>query len=127
MQKYGEDCEYAIEDIDEDGISELIVSYGTCDADWRNDVYTLDDGLLYLGTFYRPVNLFLADQEVTSDGQGIIAVSGHMGVENIDQIVKNGDELLVTTVENRELDSDEDYYGNEWGIEMRPITNSIYQ
>lgn len=127
LQKYGEDCEYAIEDIDEDGISELIVSYGTCDADWRNDVYTLDDGLLYLGTFYRPVTLFLADQEVTSDGQGIIAVSGHMGVENIDQIVKNGDELLVTTVENRELDPDEDYYGNEWGIEMRPITNSIYQ
>ena len=127
LQKYGEDCEYAIEDIDEDGIAELIVSYGTCDADWRNDVYTLDDGLLYLGTFYRPVTLFLADREVTSDGQGIIAVSGHMGVENIDQIVKNGDELLVTTVENRELDQDEDYYGNEWGIEMRPITNNIYQ
>lgn len=35
---------YALYDIDQDGTKELIVSYGTCLADWTNDIYTLQDG-----------------------------------------------------------------------------------
>ena len=34
----------ALYDIDQDGIRELIISHGTCLADWVNDVYTLQDG-----------------------------------------------------------------------------------
>ena len=34
----------ALYDIDQDGTKELIVSYGTCLADWTNDIYTLQDG-----------------------------------------------------------------------------------
>ena len=34
----------ALYDIDQDGTKELILSYGTCLADWTNDIYTLQDG-----------------------------------------------------------------------------------
>lgn len=123
---YGEGTCYSIVDIDGDGIYEMIVSYGTCDADWANDVYTIDGDLVYLGTFYRPVNLFYADTIVTNDGNGIIAVSGHGGVENIDQITKNGDSLSVVTVVNTEIEPDSDYYANEMYIESVPITDGGY-
>ena len=32
----------ALYDIDQDGIRELLISHGTCLADWVNDIYTLD-------------------------------------------------------------------------------------
>ncbi|MFR7378068.1 MAG: hypothetical protein ACLUTZ_14400 [Oliverpabstia sp.] len=34
----------ALYDIDQDGIRELLISHGTCLADWVNDIYTLEDG-----------------------------------------------------------------------------------
>ena len=33
----------ALYDIDQDGIRELLISHGTCLADWVNDIYTLED------------------------------------------------------------------------------------
>ena len=36
----------ALYDIDQDGIRELLISHGTCLADWVNDIYTLEDGTI---------------------------------------------------------------------------------
>lgn len=124
LSMYGEYNEYAVFDIDEDGIEELIISYGASDADWENDVFTIIEGdVTYIGTFYNVTRLYVADKSVTNDGKGIIAVSGNMGIENIDQITKVSNTLLVENVVYRELSDGEDYYGNELEIPMLNITD----
>lgn len=121
--KYGQSSDYSIVDIDKDGIDELIISYGTCDADWQNDVYTLvGDRILYLGKFYNAANLYLADNHI-ADGVGIIAVSGLMGIENIEQIKKSGNILFVDNIIYRELPATEDYYSNDKYILKVPTTD----
>ena len=40
---YGESCKYTLFDLDNDGVKELILSEGTCNADWINDVYCVND------------------------------------------------------------------------------------
>ena len=118
---YGTGNEYAVCDIDSDGIIELIVSHGTCDADWINDVYTLDGGeVIYIGGFNNYSALYYSDMNVTNDGQGIISVSGRQGIENIDQIKKSGNYLTVENVVYREVEDDL-YYGNEMSIYLQSI------
>lgn len=103
---YSGDTKYAIYDIDEDGVREIIISYGTCLADWQNDVYTLEDGkyVTMIGTFYRDSILYKAP-----DGNGIYSVSGMQMVQNIDRISKDGRMLEVENIENRQLAPDEEY------------------
>lgn len=103
---YPENTEYALYDIDEDGIREMIISYGTCLADWKNDVYTLSEGkyVSMIGSFFSDSSLYKAP-----DGNGIYAVSGIQRVQNIDQITKSGDQLITETIETRALAPDEDY------------------
>lgn len=115
---YNEYCEYTLYDLDGDGIKELITSQGTCNADWTNDVYTVENGLVsMLGQFYSPVLFYVAE-----DGDGLYAVSGHMGVQNIDQITKNGNQLQVSTIMNGEIGED-DYYSNNNPVEVTTVTD----
>lgn len=115
---YDEYCEYTLFDLDQDGIKELITSQGTCDADWTNDVYTIEDGyILMIGQFYGPVMLYVAE-----DGNGLYAVYGHMGVQNIDQITKNGSQLQVDTIMNGDI-GEEDYYSNDNPVNFVAVTD----
>lgn len=115
---YGEYNEYTLYDLDGDGIKELITSQGTCNADWMNDVYTIEDGFVtMLGEFYSPVILYVAE-----DGNGLYAVSGNMGVQNIDQITKDGNQLQVSTVMYGEIGED-DYYSNDNPVKFNDITD----
>ena len=104
VASYGEYCEYTLYDLDGDGIKELITSVGTCDADWSNVVYTLEDGYVsMIGDFYGLVMLYVAE-----DGNGLYAVSGGMEYQNIDQITKNGNQLQVETIMSGEIGVEED-------------------
>ena len=124
LSLYGDSSGYAICDIDDDGINELIVSYGTCNADWENEVFTLIDGnAVYLGVFYGAANLYYSDQYITGNGQGIIAVTGNAGNENIDQIKKIDNEFYVDNISIRQLSDDEGYYGNEMPIGLYSVTD----
>ena len=111
-ENYGESCEYALYDIDNDGIKELIVSEGTCNADWTNDVYCVNEnGLaLLIGSFARPVVLYEA-----TDGSGIYAVWGNQGLEEVTQITKSGSELKEELILSDSIAYDEWYitYPNE--------------
>lgn len=111
-KNYGEFCQYALYDIDNDGIKELIVSEGTCNADWANDVYCVNEnGLaLWIGSFDRPVVLYEAP-----DGNGIYAVWGNQGLEEVTRITKNDSELEQELVLSDSINYDEDYitYPNE--------------
>ena len=63
--------EIALYDIDGDGIRELIFSHGTCEADWINDVYTLenDTNVISIGSIGSHVGLY-----TEPDGNGIYSL-----------------------------------------------------
>lgn len=116
---YGSDCEYALYDLDHDGTVELITSQGTSDVDWFNTVYTVDDSGMpvEVGSFYGLVSLYAAET-----GNGIYSVYGHMGYQQVEWIVKNGDELYTEIILSEET---EDYYENDNPIKMVGIDEDI--
>lgn len=116
---YGSDCEYALYDMDRDGTVELIVSWGTCDADWTNSVYMVDgNGMLAeVGKFFGMVSLYAAE-----NGDGIYSVYGHSGYQQVEWVTKSGDALYVETILSEET---EDYYGNDSPILMVGIDQKI--
>ena len=68
----------ALYDIDQDGIRELIISHGTCLADWVNDIYTLQDGkyVSMIGTVGDQGMFYTAP-----DGNGMYFVWGKQGCQ----------------------------------------------
>lgn len=116
---WGEYATYSIYDIDKDGVEELLVSYGESDADWHNEVWSKDEnGIIYFGFFYDPVVLYEA-----GDGNGIYAVSGHQGVQKIDQITKVGNVLYIENIMLGELAPEEEYYSNDNPIEEYSVSD----
>ena len=118
---YEGSAEYAMTDINNDGIEEIIISYGTCDADWKNDFYHLDKSgkVVCAGTLETTASFY-----GTEDGNGIYAVNGSMGYETRYHIFLKGDKLKMEVVEEREIGIDEDYYSNDKPIEME--SDSFY-
>lgn len=115
---YGEYCEYTVYDFDNDGVMELITSFGTCDADWANDVYTIDHGAVtMIGEFYGYVSFYGAEE-----GVGIYTVYGHMGHQTVEWLTKEGNELYGMTLLDEEV-PDDDYYSNPYSIMTYSITD----
>ncbi|MCR4796748.1 MAG: hypothetical protein K5898_16535 [Ruminococcus sp.] len=73
--------EYAFRDLDADGIPELLLKYGTCEADYQIHIYTLDDeaGAKDLGLYGGGHTSFAYDKN-TGD---FVIVWGHMGAASI--------------------------------------------
>ncbi|MCR5268427.1 MAG: hypothetical protein K6E16_07920 [Lachnospiraceae bacterium] len=99
--------EYYLYDIDKDGIPEMIVKYGTCEADYHGELYKND------GYAVRPIifDLVLGHTSFYTDPDGgIISVWGHMGSQSIvrEKLVKDqleSEDLFSETL----TDSDSDY------------------
>lgn len=102
----GDYCEYGLYDIDGDGIKELIIEAGTCSADWKNYVYKIfPDGVQCVGYFGRSVLLYEAD-----DGNGIYAVWGMQGEEQVRRITLNGGEVKEEEILSRQINPDYESY-----------------
>ena len=103
------DSEYAMYDLDQDGIEEVILSWGTCTADWQNSVYSMIDGRTYLvGTYWGLGRIYAAED-------GIYSVTGS-DVLCVEKIEKEGVNLVVTESEP------ESYLGHE-EIPMALVTD----
>ena len=89
--------------MDHDDTVELIVSWGTCDADWTNTVYTVTGNgqLVEVGAFYGAVSLYAAE-----NGDGIYSVYGHAGYQQVEWVTKNGDALSVESILSGEIEKD---------------------
>ena len=96
----------ALYDIDQDGIRELLISHGTCLADWVNDIYTLEDGkyVSYIGNVGRQGLFYTAP-----DGNGMYFLYGYQGYQKITRITKSGKDIVQTLIESRELNANENY------------------
>lgn len=113
----------AMYDIDQDGTKELIVAYGTCMADWINDVYTLDAGNLV--TMVGSLDGYLLFYSAP-DGNGICTLYGKQGYQDIERVTKEGNTLSQTTIESRELGPDEDYTSFDKPIELISPSSPAY-
>ena len=113
----------ALYDIDQDGTRELIVAYGTCMADWTNDVYTLEEGNLVtmIGGLAGYLLFYSAP-----DGNGIYTLYGKQGYQDIERVTKEGNTLSETTIESRELGQDEDYASFDNPIELTSLSCPAY-
>lgn len=116
-----ESGKYVLYDLDKDGVQELIVSSGTFEGDWSNDVYTISSqAVSQIGSFSSTVSLYEAE-----DGNGLFGVHGHMGLETIYQITKTGSQLGVSTFSEREVSVEEDYYSNDKAIPWINISDIV--
>ena len=98
----------ALYDIDQDGIRELLISHGTCLADWVNDIYTLEDGkyVSYIGNVGRQGTNFI---QHPWNGNGMYFLYGYQGYQEITRITKSGKDIVQTLLESRELNANENY------------------
>lgn len=105
---YGSSGEYALYDLNGDGIKELLISAGPDDAEWMVNVYTIENGEFSLinGFYTGASQLYEAP-----DGNGIYSVYSHMGYMKIDRITYNGSSANMTTVSETD-NGDDEYTGS---------------
>ena len=115
--------EIALYYIDQDGTNELLISHGTCEADWKVDVYTLSNGsdVTMIGTISSHVSLYAAP-----DGNGIYAAFAKMGYEQITRITKNGYALEQNVVESHDIAPDAEYTEYDNPIKLHNIAETCY-
>ncbi|MCC8046444.1 MAG: hypothetical protein LIP12_13275 [Clostridiales bacterium] len=109
--------QYSLYDIDDDGVDEMIVGYGTT-ADYFNMVWTADaDGKLdFVGYFSLPQAFYAAP-----DGNGIYGVYGHMQYELVTRYtIVDG---LIVEEQVSEADFVEDYYSNDMPIAAYDVSD----
>lgn len=91
-------CEFAICDINGDGVDELIVQDGTCEQNRTHHIYTIEEGTAKLIGEYNAWHLSLYDGE-RGDGK-LIGVSGMGGSWIQSEIVITGDSLTEKTIDS---------------------------
>lgn len=99
--KADETCraQYCLYDMDGDGIDELLVIEGTCEADYNLSIYTWDNGLLRIydgGEGSAGECGFIKGQDC------IYRDLYHMGYQKIDKLVKDGNTINENTIYEHE-------------------------
>lgn len=114
---------YSLCDLDDDGIYEIILQYGSSTADYSNEVYAIsgDDEIpySYIGSFAAQQSFYVAP-----DYKGIYAVYGHMGYETVTRITVEHGELFEEVVSERDYVDVEDYYSNDMPISVYNVNDS---
>lgn len=116
--------EIALYDMDQDGTNELLISHGTCEADWQIEVYTLLNGseVTWIGNIGAHVSLYAAP-----DGNGIYSTFAKMGYEKADCITKNGNSIEETVaVAEHEIAPDAEYTEYDNPIKFFNIAQECY-
>lgn len=101
--------EYYLYDMDMDDIPELVVKFGTCEADYFGAVFTIDDegSIAYLGSVALGHSDLFGDANVA----GILLQWAHMGTQMLDRMIVKGDRLDFVSLfeENINVSSNGDY------------------
>lgn len=122
-QSYGQYMLYWIYDIDKDGVKELLLQNGTCEADYMYQVYTIRDGTsFYLGEISGFHTGFYADENGGTEDY-IIRLVGHMGYESLYHVYIEDNQVMEELISERELGPTEDYYSNPYLIPYAPVTD----
>lgn len=127
LEKYENDMGkyllYYVYDIDKNGVRELIVQTGTCEADYMYEIYTIQDGkAVYLGEIAGGHTSFFADEKGGAEDY-IIQMYAQMGYERICHVSLQNGVPVSEEISSREVPADEEYYSNEYPLEYAYITD----
>lgn len=101
----GDYLEYGLCDMDGDGVLEMIVKEGTCEADFVWRVYTIGEtGAKDVGSFGGGHSLLYTDDE-----PGLICAYGQMGHEEIVRVTYDGQYISLQTMISQDLSPGEEY------------------
>lgn len=119
---------YSVYDIDKDGVKELLILAGTCEADYMYQVYTIENGTgKFLGEIPGGHSGLCADEEGGTQPY-IIRLQAHMGYEVISHISIRDGALVSETVSEREVPADGEYYSNNYPLETAdPADRSLLE
>lgn len=123
-RQWGEDYNYSVYDINHDGVYELLVEEGTCEADAVRSIYTVADGQAkQLGKVNDFHTSFYADEGNGKENY-IIQVSSYMGHETMHHLKIEGQQIVQEEIySNKEVEDIELYYSNEYLIEKTPLND----
>lgn len=109
----GGTCDYTLFDFDGEGTMELIVSGGETNADYINDVYTVDatGNVVGLGSFYGPCLFY-----ETEGGEGVVSVYSHMDHEVVKWYTLENGQLYEEVLFDRNLGPDDEPYSGGYPI-----------
>ena len=97
--------EYYLYDVDGNGITELIVKAGTCEADYVFRICTIENNqIVFLGEVGGGHSMLFSCAE-----GGFYILYGHMGYEAISRVTYNNGLLSEELLSQRELGPDDDY------------------
>lgn len=123
---YGEYNYYYIYDIDNDGVKELLLQEGTCEADYQYYIYTIENGAaVYLDTIPGGHTMFYEDAKGGS-GNSILQLQGHMGYEMISRITLNNGKVSTELLSERELGENDEYFDNGFPLPGSSVTDKSY-
>lgn len=120
FDKYTHYLVYCIHDLDDDGIKELIVKEGTCEADMRWKVYTISEGKVVLVDDFMGSHSWLYYR---AEG-GAYMRTKHMGVEELYEITLSEKAINIELISSVQMDPGESHSfsaGNE--LEWAYITD----
>ena len=101
---------YYLYDIDKDEIPELIVRFGTCEADYDGRVYTFDGTeVIFVGEF----SMGHSSLYTCPDENGVIYDWGHMGSQYMRKITMEDGNLYYEDLFEENLDEDPDAFYTE--------------
>lgn len=101
----GDYLTYGLCDLDGDGVLEMLVMEGTCEADFIWHVYTMGEtGAKEVGSFGGSHSALYTDVE-----PGVLCCHGQMGHEVIERITYDGQYISVQTVIEQDLADGEEY------------------
>lgn len=104
---------YYVHDIDKDGIKELLVQEGTCEADYHYVCYTIKDKkLVSLGEIPGGHSGFHVDDK-TGNEPYIMKVYGHMGMEELSEVSIQDGKITENRISSRELGPNDKYFDTE--------------
>ena len=110
---------YSLYDIDGDGVQELIVLAGTCEADYVRRIYTIvDDEARYVGETFGGHSTIYA----CPDG-GFYNMMAHMGYQEIYKVTYVDGAIVEEFVLCLEIAEEEEYYTPGELIEHADITD----
>ena len=120
---YGEYNDYYLDDIDGDGVKELLLQEGTCEADYMYQVYTIANGsAVYLGELSGGHTVFFEDTE-GGNGSSILLMQAHMGYERISRVTLSNGSLSEEEISERELGEEEEYFDNGAPLPEAAVTD----
>ena len=116
--EYGEyaSCEYFLYDITMDGLPELWIKVGTCEADYMLLVYTCDNDLKKLYEDRAGHSYFCTGRDY------VLQVYGHMGEAAWMKLTYKNGEIDVETIFEEEINFDKD----EWYTEPKERKVQLY-